>query len=423
VAWRISEENFLRDISFISDLKVRAGWGQMGSMKNVSPVNQYTIYGSSTADSWYDINGSNAGATVGYRRVRQGDANTKWETAETSNVGADAALLNGKFNLSLDFFKTETKDLLVRKTRGPIDPDEIQPFQNIGTMVNKGFEASAGYNTVLSGDIKFQANVTYTRYNNEITKLNTIGGFEERGDNFPRHFGSVRIEAGHPMSSFYGYKIDGFYDDATEIASSPSYSSARVGGWKLKDLNGDNVIDDKDRTYIGSPIPDFQMGLNLSVTYKNFDLATFLFWNYGNEIYNFNKYYTHLRGFVGGVSKDVITGAWTESNKSAATLPSVQASDAVSASIISDYYIESGSYLRLKNIQLGYSLPSSILNKLKIDKLRIYIQGQNLLTVTDYTGADPDINIQNAKDDTVLGMDQAGYPNARQFIIGLNAGF
>jgi TonB-linked SusC/RagA family outer membrane protein len=423
VAWRLSEEPFLTNLSFISDLKLRAGWGQMGSMKNVSPVNQYTTYGSSTADSWYDITGSNSGATVGYRRTRQGDPNTKWETAQTSNIGIDADFADGKFIASLDFFKTETKDLLVRKTRGPIDPDEIQPFQNIGTMVNKGFDASLGYRTVLAGDVTFQANVTYTRYKNEITKLNSVGGFEERGDNFPRHFGSVRIEAGHPMSAFYGYKIDGFYDDASEIANSPTYTSARIGGWKLKDLNGDNVIDDKDRTYIGSPIPDFQMGINLSVAYKNFDLSTFLFWNYGNEIYNFNKYYTHLRGFVGGVSKDVINGAWTESNKNAATLPSLQSSDAVSASIISDYYIESGSYFRAKNVQLGYTFPVSMLEKLKIEKLRIYIQAQNLFTITDYSGADPDINIQNAKDDTVLGMDQAGYPNARQFVAGLSLGF
>jgi TonB-dependent starch-binding outer membrane protein SusC len=423
VAWRISEESFMRDLSFIADLKLRAGWGQMGSMKNVSPVNQYTIYGSSTADSWYDINNTNAGAAVGYRRTRQGDPNTKWETAETTNIGLDADLFDGKINVSFDLFKTETKDLLVRKTRGPIDPDEIQPFQNIGTMLNKGFDASVGYNAMLGGDLEFHADITYTRYRNEITRLNSVGGFEERGDNFPRHFGSVRIEARHPMSSFYGYRIEGFYDDVNEINNSPAYTSARVGGWKLKDLNGDNVIDDKDRTYIGSPIPDFQLGVNLSFNYKNFDLSTFLFWNYGNEIYNFNKYYTHLRGFVGGVSRDVINGAWTESTKESATLPSLQSSDAVSASIISDYYIESGSYFRAKNVQLGYTIPSQALEKFRIEKLRIYIQAQNLFTITDYSGADPDINIQNAKDDTVLGMDQAGYPNARQFMVGISIGF
>jgi TonB-dependent starch-binding outer membrane protein SusC len=225
------------------------------------------------------------------------------------------------------------------------------------------------------------------------------------------------------MSSFYGYRLDGFYDDQAEIDESPDYINARIGGWKIKDLNDDGIIDEKDKTYIGSPIPDFQMGLNLGMKYKNFDFTTFLFWNYGNEIYNFTKYFTHLRGFVGGVHKDVLDQAWTEDNKASAKLPSLLASDAASAALVSDYYVESGSYLRLKTLQIGYSLPVSLVSKLKLENVRIYAQAQNLFTITKYSGADPDVNIQNVNDDLTMGMDQAGYPNSRQFLIGINLGF
>jgi TonB-dependent starch-binding outer membrane protein SusC len=424
-AWRISEESFMQGIDFISEFKLRGGWGQMGSMKNVPAVNQYSVYGSIPSQSWYAIDGQNNGASIGYRQLRQGSAASKWETAETTNVGFDAALANGKLNVSFDVFNTQTKGLLYKKSTGPVGGQLILPYINVGTMLNKGFDASIGYNTVLGSDIRLQTTVTFTHYTNEVQS--TDGNpetFISLNDRSNRQTGAVRIQQGHPMGAFYGYQIDGFYDDAAEIASSPTYGSARVGGWKLKDLNGDNKIDENDRTFIGTPIPKFQMGFNINLAYKNFDFTTFLFWNYGNDIYNFTKYFTHLRGFVGGVSQEVAEQAWTEANKGSATLPSLQASDAVSASIVSDYYIESGSYLRAKNVQLGYTVPSDALSKFKIEKLRIYVQAQNLFTITKYTGADPDISIQNVdNNDRILGMDQAGYPNSKQFLVGLSLGF
>lgn len=422
IGWRLSEEPFLNGRLF-TDLKLRASWGQVGSMRNVPTINQYSIYVASPYDR-YAISGGNNGGTVGYRLSRLGNPNTRWETAETTNIGIDAAILGGKIDISADYFKTETKDLLVFRQASLLEPTFFQPYMNVGTMENKGLDLKIGYRTRLAKKVELNTALTFTHYRNEVTKLDAEGtGVFTRNDRSNRQNGQLRTEAGHPMSSFYGYQIEGFYDNAEEIANSPAYPNARVGGWKLRDLNGDDRIDENDKTYLGSPIPDFQMGLNISLTYKNFDFSTFLFLNYGNEIYNFTKFWTHLRGFTGGVSPDVIREAWTPETASSASIPSLAPGDAVSSSLVTDYYIESGSYLRAKNIQLGYNLPSDLTSKLKIEQLRVYVQAQNLFTITEYTGADPDINIQNRTDDTIMGIDESGYPNARQFLIGVNVTF
>lgn len=423
IGWRISEEPFIKSGLF-TDLKLRASWGQVGSMRNVPTINQYSIYSASPYDR-YAIDGSNNGGAVGYRLSRLGNLNTRWETAETTNIGIDASILDGKkIDMSIDYFKTETKDLLVFRQASLLEPTFFQPYINVGTMENKGLDLKIGYRATLGKELELNTALTFTHYTNEVTKLDAEGtGVFTRNDRSNRQNGQLRTEAGHPMSSFYGYRIEGFYDNAEEIANSPAYPNARVGGWKLKDLNGDDKIDENDKTYLGSPIPDFQMGLNISLNYKNFDFAAFLFLNYGNEIYNFTKFWTHLRGFTGGVSREVIRAAWTPETAATATLPSLVPGDAVSASLVTNYYIESGSYLRAKNIQLGYNLPSGLTSKLRIDHLRIYIQAQNLFTITNYTGADPDINIQNRVDDTIMGIDESGYPNARQFLVGVNVTF
>ncbi len=164
------------------------------------------------------------------------------------------------------------------------------------------------------------------------------------------------------------------------------------------------------------------MGSNLSLAYKNFDISTFLFWNYGNELYNYTKWFTDLRGFVGGVSTRVLEDSWTPERRDA-TLPRINASDNFSGQISSDFYIEKGSYLRMRTLQLGYRVPAAISSRARLNNVRLYIQGQNLFTITNYQGADPDISIIGGGDDLFMGVDQANYPNSRQFIFGVNLGF
>lgn len=429
VAWRISEESFMQGISWLNDLKLRAGWGQMGSISNVDAANQFSTYTSNPPATNYDIAGNNTSSAQGYRQSREGNLNSQWETAETKNFGIDATMFNNKVDFTLDIYTKDTKDLLVDQLLNGLEPIVTKPRINLGTMQNKGFDLGINYRGTPNSDLSYDVGVTFSRYKNTLTKLNN--------ENAPRIIGlerlssAVRSELGQPLSSFHGFVIDGFYTSAAEIASGPTMSGATVGSWRYKDLNGDKKITDADRTFLGNPHPDFQMGLNLGVKYKSFDFTAFLFWNKGNEIYNYTKYYTDMRVFVGGVSTKVLTDSWTPSNPDA-KLPALGVGSAngytsFTTSTSNSYYVEDGSYIRAKTVQLGYTLPKNLVSKARLSNVKIYIQAQNLFTITDYTGADPDLN-QISRDpfgarDFYLGVDLGGFPNPKQYLAGVSVTF
>ncbi|RDC61783.1 SusC/RagA family TonB-linked outer membrane protein [Adhaeribacter pallidiroseus] len=423
-AWRISDEAFMQSLPVFTELKLRGGWGQMGSQRNVDAINQFTTFASGQRESWYAIDGQNNGSTTGYRQSRLGNLTSKWETTETTNIGLDASFLNGRFNVTVEGYNIETKDLLIEQVRNNLSPEIDQPRVNVGNMRNRGFDINLGTTGNFAGDFRYDASLNFTRYTNEITKLAEEGQIIYLGAS--RLGNVIAIEKGHPMSSFFGYQVDGIFQNQAEVDAGPAMQYKTVGSWRLKDLNGDNKIDDADRTHIGNPIPKFQLGGNLSLAYKNFDISTFLFWNYGNDLFNFTRWFTDLRGFVGGVSTRVLENSWTPQNPGA-TLPIISSKDTYSSSISSSYFVEKGSYFRMRTLQIGYKMPASFANKLRLNNFRVYLQGQNLFTITKYTGADPDISIvgdNNATDnDRFMGVDQANYPNSRQFIIGINLGF
>jgi hypothetical protein len=298
------------------------------------------------------------------------------------------------------------------------------PRINIGSMRNRGFDLNLGTTGSFAGDFNYDASLNFTRYTNELTQLAEKGQVIYRGAS--RLGNVIAIQEGYPISSYFGYKIDGIFQNQAEVDAGPAMPYKTIGSWRLKDLNGDKKIDDADRTIIGNPIPKFQLGSNLSLAYKNFDVSTFLFWNYGNDLYNFTKWFTDLRGFVGGVSTRVLENSWSESNPNG-TLPIISSKDTYSSSISTDYFVEKGSYFRMRTLQLGYKVPAAVSNRVRLNNVRVYLQGQNLFTVTNYTGADPDISIvgdnNNSADDQFMGVDQANYPNSRQFIFGVNLGF
>ena len=430
VAWRVSEESFMQSISWLTDLKLRAGWGQMGSQSNVDPSNQFFTYISNPARTNYDINGNNTSSAQGYRQDREGNLDTKWETSETTNFGIDATILGGKVDFSIDIYQKDTKDLLVGQVLNGLEPQLTKPLINIGTMRNTGFDISLNYNGgVPSSDFTYDIGVTFSRYKNTLTKLNN--------ENDPRIIGLerlssvVRSELGQPLSSFHGFVLDGFYNSAAELAAGPTMPGAVVGSWRYKDLNGDKTITDADRTFLGNPHPDFQMGLNLSAKYKGLDFTAFLFWNQGNELFNYTKYYTDMRVFVGGVSTRVLNDSWTPTNTSA-KLPLLAPGAAngytsFTTSTSNNYYVEDGSYLRAKTVQLGYTLPKSMVSKIRLSNIRVYVQAQNLFTVTNYSGSDPDLNLisrdPNGARDYYLGVDLGGFPNPKQYMFGLSASF
>jgi TonB-linked SusC/RagA family outer membrane protein len=422
-AWRISDEAFMQGMSFITELKLRGGWGQMGSQRNVDASNQFSTYGAGIGSSWYPIDGQNTSSTVGYRQSRQGNLTTKWETTQTTNLGIDASLLDGRFTVTLEGYDILTKDLLVQQAPNRLAPVVDQPAINIGTMRNRGFDLNLGTTGDFAGDFRYDASLNFTHYTNEVTKLAEEGQVLYFGAS--RLGNVIAVEAGRPMSSFFGYKLDGIFQNQAEVDAGPAMQYKTVGSWRIKDINGDKKIDDQDRTHIGNPIPKFQMGTNLSLAYKNFDVSTFLFWNYGNDLYNFTKWWTDLRGFVGGVSTRALTDSWTPQNPGA-TLPILSSKDTYSSSISTDYFIEKGSYLRMRTLQLGYKVPAAVSSKVRLNNVRFYVQGQNLFTITKYTGADPDISIvgdnNTTNNDRFMGVDQANYPNARQIIFGINLG-
>ena len=428
VAWRVSEEEFMQGVSWMSDLKLRFGWGQMGSQSNVNPNNQFYTFISTASRTNYDIGGNNTSASQGYRAGNEGNLNTKWETTETINGGIDLNVANGKLDVSLDVYRKDTRDLLVPQLRNGLEPLINKPQVNLGTMRNTGFDLAVATRGSVVSDLTYDLSLTFSHYKNEMTKLNNEG--TPRLVGLERLSNALRTETGHPISSFHGFVIDGFFNDANDIAKGPKMNGANgvVGSWRYKDLNGDGNITDADRTYLGSPHPDFQVGLNVGLDYKSFDFTAFFFWNKGNEIYNYVKYYTDMRVFVGGVSKRVLYDSWTPSNTNAA-LPALGAGAAngftsFTTSTSNSYYVEDGSYFRARNIQLGYTLPKKLVNRAKLENVRFYVQAQNLFTITDYTGADPDLSILSRDPgglgDLYIGVDLSGFPNPKMFLFGLN---
>lgn len=420
VGWRLSEESFIKSIPAISDLKLRAGWGQMGSQRNVGSTNAYSFFGASIGGTAYDIAASNGAPVIGFRPSVVGNPSTKWEAAEMVNVGLDGSLWNGKLDFSLEYFNNTTNDLLVGRQRNGLEPNVGQPQINVGQMVNKGFDATFSTRGKITNDLKFDLGLTFTSYKNEAVKIDAEGSSSILFGG--GRLGNIqKIEGGQPLSSFWGWVNDGIFQTQAEVDAHAKMAYKRVGSWKIRDINGDGTIDGNDQTFIGNPIPKFQMGSDITLRYKNLDFQTFLFWNYGNDLYNYTKWWTHLRGFVGGVSTDALYDSWTPQNTEA-SLPILNTNDNFSGVISNSYYVEKGSFLRARQMQLGYTIPGETIKKIGLNRARVYLQAQNVFTVSKYSGPDADIGIQGGSD-LQMGVDQFRTPAPRTIIFGLNFGF
>ncbi len=416
VGWRVSEESFLSGVSWLDDLKIRFGWGQSGSERNVNPSNQFTLFSSAVGISNYDINRSQNGVAVGYTPYRAGSLTTKWEVSETTNIGLDGSILTGALSFGLNYFINNTNDLLIQRQKNGVEPQVQQPFINLGQMQNKGFEVNlTHYNQI--GDFEYDITGTFTHYKNTVVD---IDGNPESffAFNASRMNNVTRTQSGSPISYFTGFVVDGFFETQEQI-DALDQPGAVIGSWRFQDLNGDNVIDDDDRTFLGSPHPDFIMGLNIDLRWKNFDFNGFLIWNQGNELFNYTKHFTDMRIFVGGVSTRVLDDAYPNGALPLLAPGAESGYTPLIRSAPSSYYVEDGSYLRGKTFQLGYNLPASVGNRIGLNAARIYLQGQNMFTITKYTGPDPDINIIGG-DDRYIGVDVSGFPNSRQVIFGLS---
>lgn len=430
--WRISEESFLKNkLSWLNDLKLRIGYGILGN-DNTKDFGFITLYTSDQYSNGYPIDGSNTSFSPGLRLRYIGNPDAKWEKSTTTNIGLDAVLFNNKLNVVIDVYSRKTTDLLYERQLDPTSFGNLdRQVTNIGEMTNKGVDIGINYRPNLGRDFKFDAGITFSLYKNKVGEIADpfFEGNRSRIDPFNR---SV---TGRPISSFFGYIIDGFFQNQGEVDAS-SQANKGIGKWRYKDLSGpggkpDGKITPDDRTFMGNPHPNFTTGINLNASYKNFDISTFLYWKNGGEIVNYVRYWTDFNTFQGNRDRRVLYDSWTPQNTNA-KLPVLDGADGASGQVPVSYYVEPGGYLRLKNLSIGYSIPADVLRRAGIDRLRIYLQAQNLFTITKYTGLDPEITTQQVgrgdyraarSDANSLGVDYGNFPTPRIITAGVNLTF
>ncbi|MBL7873539.1 MAG: TonB-dependent receptor [Cyclobacteriaceae bacterium] len=418
--WRISEESFMSGVDFISDLKIRGGYGTQGNQIAILPSNNFFLFGGSVSDSNYDLNGTGSSSLQGFRPTQKGNVDGKWETSITTNIGFDAGLFDNKLQLTVDWYSKQSKDLLFQRPLAGTEGGLVAPFVNIAEMKNTGIDIQLGYKKVITSDLTIDGTLTFTTYKNQIVDLAPNVKFFDDGGSRIGSFN--RNQIGQSVSAFYGYKVLGLFQTSAEVTGAPTQDGAEPGFFRYANIDAsDNVINANDRTFIGDPNPDFTYGLNLAVTYKNFDVSGFFYGSQGNDIFNYNKWWIDFwPSFQNQKSPDLLYRSWTTTNTGATTPKASNKSNFSTNTQSSSYYVEDGSFLRLKNLQVGYNIPSSIIGKIGMTRARIYLQGVNLFTMTKYSGLDPDLN---SNGDTIFGVDEGNYPLVKQYIVGVNIGF
>ena len=385
----------------LSRLKLKASWGELGNQ--TLPADNPTINISSLGEEFanYALGGA---VRTGAFLNQVGNANLKWETSVAKNIGVDLGLFDDALTVSLELFDITTKDLITRNNSliSSTAIDAQAPLVNLGSVKNTGFDLSIGYNKETASGFTYGIQANVSKYKNEVTEL--INAFQPGWDGF-RGGAVTRTEVGMPISSFYGRVVEGI-DNTT-------------GRFVYKDVNGDGITNDDDRTYIGSPHPDFTYGINLNAAYKGFDFSLFIQGSQGNDIYNYEKVYTDFPTFFNGNRSTRVLNSWSPSNTDA-VLPALSATVTNSETSPNSYFVEDGSYMRLKNLQVGYTFPSEFSEKIGADSFRFNIQGSNILTFTKYEGFDPEI-ISN--DNLTLGVDNQIYPLSRILSLGVNIKF
>ncbi|NCD71288.1 SusC/RagA family TonB-linked outer membrane protein [Mucilaginibacter agri] len=423
LAWRISQEDFLKGVSWLNDLKIRGSYGEAGNNANTPGSNNLTLFGAAPSKSYYAIDGSINSSQQGFYNTQLGNTKTTWETDKISDGGFDATILNNKFDISFDYFVKKSTNLLVNVTLPATVGGGAAPYVNNGTVTNKGFEAALTYHGRAGSDFTYNLTGNFSAYKNKITALEA--SFDQQGSRIGT---LVRQQLGQPIGAFFGYKQIGYFRDAADVAASPTQTDAAPGRFKFADIDGDGKITDKDRTNIGNPSPDFTYGLNVMLNYKHFDFTAVFYGSQGNKDYNYIKYWTNFYStLTGNKSNDLLNNAWSPTNLTPKT-PKAELTSSFSTDQQSNsYYVENGSFFKAKTMQLGYTFGANQLKRVGVDKLNIYIQATNLFTVTKYTGLDPEIQPSTSVAGGATpnaGIDYGNYPNnQRLFLLGARLTF
>ena len=401
--WVLSKEDFYSEDALVNRIKIKGSWGQLGN-QSVSGTPTININGLNEGQANYAFNGDAGSITTGALLQSVGNPNLVWETSVTTNFGVELSMFDSKLNISAEYFQIKTKDLITYDF-GLISSTAIDagaPQVNLGDIENKGFDLSIGYNDETDGGFAYGISANLSHYKNEVTAL--IDGAPVAGRGDIRNGAVTRTEVGEEMSYFYGRKVIGLDSN---------------GRMEYADIDGNGSVGDEDRTKIGSPHPDFTYGINANIAYKGFDAQLFFTGSQGNDIYNYGKVFTDFGYFFKGNRSDRVLNAWTPSNTNT-NVPALTASYPGAESSSNSYFIEDGSYFRLKNVQIGYTLPENVIEKIGSDSVRFYVQATNLFTITDYSGFDPEVI---AYDNLSLGIDSRLYPVSKIFTIGVNIKF
>ena len=416
--WRINQESFLRDVSWIDNLKIRASWGQTGNQE-ISNIARYTLYESNYGEAQfggqsygtsYDIAGTNGGQTLasGFKRNQLGNDDLKWETTTQTNLGLDFGLFGNSLYGSFEWYHKKTTDILVYMPGIGVMGEGSSQWINAGEMLNKGVELNVGYRGEI-GHFSYDISGNIGNYRNEVTKIpETIAANGTFGGN------GVKSVVGHPMGAQVGYIYDGIFKSQQEIDNHAAQNGAGLGRIRWKDLNEDGVINEKDQDWIYSPVPDFTWGLNIYLQYKNVDFTMFWQGVQGVDVISDLKKETDLwSGLnISNLNKGRrLLGAWTPANMDS-NIPAISTMDNNNEKRVSTYFVEDGSYAKLRTVQLGYNFPDKVLEKIHMSRLRMYLSAQNVLTIKSksFTGVDP----ENAN---------FGYPIPFNVTFGLNVSF
>jgi TonB-linked SusC/RagA family outer membrane protein len=398
-AWRVSSENFMKDFTWIDDLKIRGGWGQTGNQAGLSDYSYLQRFVINKQEWWIPMSDEKAVPIITMNELRNSDLT--WETTTQTNFGLDLTILKNRLTFALDYYSKYTTDMLMYVTLPSGSSTASSITRNEGEMSNKGFEFSVNSRNIDKKDFKWNTDFNISTNKNQLTKLVLTQTYNTAKTTEQITEFVVRNQPGRPLGGFYGYFSDGVDPETGELI--------------YRDLNNDGSITDSDRDYIGDPNPDFTFGMTNIFSYKNFDLSILLQGSYGNDIYNASRMETE--GMYDGKNQSTrVLERWRRPGM-ITSIPKAHYDMKISS-----YFVEDGSFLRIKDVTLSYNVTPAKMKKLGITKLQPYMTASNLFTFTNYLGFDPEVN-QWGNSGTVQGIDWGTYPQTRTFIVGLNVEF
>jgi len=419
-SWRIIAEPFMQNQNFITDLKVRAGWGEMGNSNNVDPSNQFSLAAANLARTFYPIGGQNSGADEGFATSRIGNNDAKWETSTTLNIGFDLSLLDNKIEVQFDWWKKDTEDLLFQVPLAGVTGNFASaPSVNVGAMLNQGVDFQIVGRGNFTEDLSFQVTTNHSFLKNEVVEfapgIEFLDGIGFRG------IQPTRNQIGRPLSSFFGYNVIGYFNSQAEVDSSPAQDGKGLGRFRYEDVNGDGAITPDDRTYLGDPVPSYTGGAVFELNYKQIKMEMFWNWSLGNEIFNQSKWFRDFFGTFEGSAKGVAAfRSWTPELGNNAAAPIWESVSNLSTSgAANSWYVEDGSYARLQRLALVYAFDDKVLDALGLTKFEVGVSANNIWTITDYSGLDP---VVGGDVDTRFGIDVGNYPATPQYLLNVNLG-